>query len=453
MRLFSWLKKKQKEEDRFEPHNEPITTLDIDKATKDFEKSLDEFVEEQPKEPQIKFKAILSNKVLTVFLPGGDIITNTDATPELFVQVRDAKTEGKIRELMLSIEVTPPEKEKLDEVFYNEDIKEAIPEIVATGDFNEVGGVLYMNGIDVSIPKLLAKEILNAGSNNTSEYYDSLKSFWCWCVLNPDNVAREDLFGFLERGDFKITKNGFFLGYRSVVKREAKDKQSKALVQFISDKYLNIKMKQKKSPKNFTVVELKDGVLNVIHDKAIPQLKKEDNVIGNLADLYNGLDEMEDNDYTDNHTHTMTIKIGTPVKMARESCDNDPHSDCSRGLHIGNKRFGYSGNGDTTILVAVNPMNVVAVPNHNANKMRVCEYMPLGLVDNSKDWLEDVDSLSIESEYANSEIKDLHRLAVASDSKETKTKLLMGGGKLIEQVTLKLEDYQSAIVQRVTKIK
>lgn len=464
MGLFSWFKKKQVEAQTADqlPTTSNIQVINVDSPDGvNYVIGADPVKEEKGK---IKIKAIFSNKVLTVFLPSGDVITNTDASKEMLFQVQNAENESDIRDIMLSSEALQEIKEiksKEPEIkdrkpivhkaLANKEVKKALPEILATGEFTQKDDSLYLEGIDVAMPELLAKEFIKAGANVSSEYYDSLKSFWCWCVLNPDPIAREDLFGFLERGDFKITKYGFFLGFRNVVKiKEGQEVKDKTLTAFISDRYINIKTKQKKSPKNFYVFKEDDGSYSTYKDQKADRIIS---LIGNLADLYNGLSTLEDNEYTDAYTRKMNIKIGTAVKMERKNCDNDPYSECSKGLHVGNKSFGYQSHGNTTILVAVNPMNVVAVPNHDANKMRVCEYMPIAVVDGNNKWLEDADTLAIEEEYVNNEVKNLQELAKAAGKEEAKARLVMGGDEIVSQVAEKLEDLQSIIAQRVTKIK
>lgn len=468
MGLFSWFKKKQIEAETPAITDLPLTPQEALKKAEEVGKALHKAILERnggevDNSPKLKFKAILSNSVLTVFMPNGNIYTNTGASKEMLKQVQEAFTENEIRLILLGPDQEEePLKEELKrevETIKNDtEIALALPEIIGTGEFYEKEGGLYLNDIDVSIPKLLAREIIKAGKNDTSEYYDSLKRFWCWCVLNPDPQAREDLFGFLERGDFKITKNGFFLGYRNVIKKGNSDQKNTKLVEFITSKYLNIKIKQKKSPKNFIVRKLSSGDFEIQKSIYIPDLNG-DEIIGNLADLYNGLSEMEDNEYTDSHTRTMKIKLGTAVKMPRGECNSDPKEGCSEGLHVKSRKFGspYSF-GDTAILVAVNPMNVVAVPFYENNKMRVCEYMPLGVL-NKDDWdkfLDDADTLELEEEYADSELANLYKLA-SETSKNLKddAKKLIGDTsvEIIKQVAKTLNDYKQAIDQRVVEVK
>lgn len=424
MGLFGWLKKKKVEvEEEFVPDVETQNEVDF---------------QEEEKKNNLFIRAVLSNKTLTVFV-GENVYTNTNADRQMLVDVQNASSSDAVRAIMLGNDFDFPQMTKVTDALQDKAVIERLSEIIETGDFVELDNVLYMKGIDIPIPLLLAQEIIKAGEKETSEYYDALKNFWCWCALNPDPVARQDLFGFLERGDFKITSQGFFLGFRNVevVGGEEKDKN---LVEFISSKYLNIKVKQKKSPRNYWVFSEDGGTYSLHKDNTTDGISQ---LEGNLADLYNSLTVMKDNEYTDARTRSMKIKIGEVVKMDRTACDSDPNSECSRGLHIGNRAFGYSGFGNTTIVVIVNPMNVVAVPNHRANKMRVCEYFPLAALEGEpRDWLEDADTLSLETEYINKEVGNLF-------AEIAKGKISGEGTTIATQVTLKLEEMQFIVGQRV----
>src|SRR5690606_10549909 len=86
--------------------------------------------------------------------------------------------------------------------------------------------------------------------------------------------------------------------------------------------------------------------------------------------------------YTDNHTREMTIKIGHPVSISREQCDENPNRNCTKGLHVGTQSFVSAGSnfGDTIVACLVNPQHVVSVPYSDAHKMRVCEYYPFAVL-------------------------------------------------------------------------
>lgn len=77
----------------------------------------------------------------------------------------------------------------------------------------------------------------------------------------------------------------------------------------------------------------------------------------------------------DSHSKKIDNSIGLSPKMPRELVDKNRNNTCSTGLHVGAFQYVNSFSGDTTILVKVNPKNVVAVPpDYNQQKMRVCEY-------------------------------------------------------------------------------
>lgn len=82
-------------------------------------------------------------------------------------------------------------------------------------------------------------------------------------------------------------------------------------------------------------------------------------------------------------------KIGTFVEMDRSEVDANRESLCSSGLHCCS--FGYlsffSG-GSKTIIVKLNPKDVVSIPNdHKDQKIRCCRYFVLCEYDKESDYL------------------------------------------------------------------
>lgn len=82
-------------------------------------------------------------------------------------------------------------------------------------------------------------------------------------------------------------------------------------------------------------------------------------------------------DYKDHRTGTLDNSVGKVVSMPRNQVNEDSKQTCSYGLHVCSKEYldsmwGYRGK---TVLVKVNPRDVVAVPyDYNNSKMRVCQY-------------------------------------------------------------------------------
>jgi hypothetical protein len=94
------------------------------------------------------------------------------------------------------------------------------------------------------------------------------------------------------------------------------------------------------------------------------------------------------NDYKDKYSGKFDNSVtGVPIVMDRSKIDDNPNNHCSSGLHVGSIKYAgvggyYHDGGDRTMLVKVNPKDVVSVPNdHSCQKCRVCEYLVIGEVD------------------------------------------------------------------------
>jgi hypothetical protein len=82
--------------------------------------------------------------------------------------------------------------------------------------------------------------------------------------------------------------------------------------------------------------------------------------------------------FMDIYSGTFDNSVGTVVKMERRNVNEDSSQTCSAGLHVAASSYlnSYaSAANNKTIMVKVNPRDVVAVPHdYNFSKMRVCEY-------------------------------------------------------------------------------
>lgn len=113
-------------------------------------------------------------------------------------------------------------------------------------------------------------------------------------------------------------------------------------------------------------------------------------------------------DWKDLHSKTFDNSIGTVVKMDRTKVDDDPQHTCSHGLHVCADEYlkGYATGGNTrTLVVEVNPRDVVAVPyDYNFSKMRVCEYKVL-----SEIAVEDIPTILSSETYGDWDYDDYER--------------------------------------------
>lgn len=78
--------------------------------------------------------------------------------------------------------------------------------------------------------------------------------------------------------------------------------------------------------------------------------------------------------YVDCHSHKVTQKVGSYVHMDISLVDHNRRNECSNGLHVARRGYIRSFNGNVCVLAKVRPEDVIAVPDYDANKMRVCGY-------------------------------------------------------------------------------
>lgn len=90
--------------------------------------------------------------------------------------------------------------------------------------------------------------------------------------------------------------------------------------------------------------------------------------------------KMISKDYKDLRTGTMDNSIGAIPEMNRNECDEDPTRTCSTGLHFCSQKYlGFYSSGHRTVIVKVNPRDVVSIPtDYNNSKGRACRYEIVG---------------------------------------------------------------------------
>lgn len=90
-------------------------------------------------------------------------------------------------------------------------------------------------------------------------------------------------------------------------------------------------------------------------------------------------------DYKDCHTGTMDNSVGKVVEMARYDVDDNKDNTCSTGLHFCSKEYLSSFGGARTVIVKINPADVVSIPSdYNQTKGRACRYEVVGEIDADK---------------------------------------------------------------------
>lgn len=78
--------------------------------------------------------------------------------------------------------------------------------------------------------------------------------------------------------------------------------------------------------------------------------------------------------YIDCHSRKVKQKVGSYVCMSQDLVDHDRRNECSNGLHVARRGYIKHFPGDVCVAAKVAPEDVIAVPQYDANKMRVCGY-------------------------------------------------------------------------------
>lgn len=317
----------------------------------------------------------LINNVLSVTLNDNSILTKTEASPEDFHAIKSAITEEQVIEVMVSTESKKERDRILRDYKKMESLKNGIEHLTRFSMFTVKNDSLYLNGIDRSIPQLLAEKLLEVTNDINSEEelesnveFTSLKKFWLKCCLNPNAQSAEDLYVFLAHHQFKIDRHGNFYAYRRVVSKSSVDRE---FVNYISNTYNKVKAIWKKKPEDYRVVE-NNGQYKIQHVSS--NVHNGDTILGNLTSLYLELPNMSTNSYTSAHTGMEDYRVGSVISMPRHHGDDNNQVSCSKGFHAASKEYDYSGFGDTPILVIINPMDVLSVPVGEVGKLRTCRW-------------------------------------------------------------------------------
>ncbi len=284
-------------------------------------------------------------------------------------------------------------------------------------------GQVYLAGFNTPLPLTLIEVIKEYHENGYP--LDAIMNFWKLLMLNPDVRVRQDLFDFISTHDFVLTDAGYMVVYKAVYEKNSEnmDAEAKSFAEYISRQVLHVKKNWKCSARKYVVYkDLNTETWEITKRETAEgwdESEKQVEILGNLGELFDSIfnvevQENEDSNvpmFTDMYTRTMKIQLGVPVTQERKDCDADPRRDCSNGLHVGATNYVERfANSTSKILVCyVNPANVVAVPEYDHSKMRVCEYFPFALATYENGKIDIIEQAYFESDYCEYELEELER--------------------------------------------
>jgi len=276
---------------------------------------------------------------------------------------------------------------------------------------------VFLAGFNTPVPDGLVEIIRDYHENGFP--MDAILNFWKLLMMNPDVRVRHDLFDFISSHDFSLTDNGYMVVYKAVYDANEGEENDTEFAEFISNRYLHVKKTWKESPKNYVVYKNEDDEFSMTNVKTAEkwsETEKNIEFLGNLNELFDAIyntKEVESTTpvFTDMHTRKMRIELGIPVQQDRKECDADYRNECSNGLHVGATKYveSFASRNGTVLVCYVNPANVVAVPQYDHSKMRVCEYFPFAIATYQDNKIDVVEQAYFPADYCEYEIEELEK--------------------------------------------
>lgn len=153
---------------------------------------------------------ILNSKQLVVHYEGQSFNVKTENAYDLSKKlVANANNEEELYSLII-----PEYREKLEEIKI---VNSKIDKVRKSKYLSLINYCYYWKDVsDLSLPDFFVTKILEAEENNDEILLESYKNFWTLLSLNTDEACRVNLFKFLHKWGIRISRSGFFVGYRNV---------------------------------------------------------------------------------------------------------------------------------------------------------------------------------------------------------------------------------------------
>ena len=387
---------------------EEVTKQDFTILKNDVE-GIVNFLVDEIKKPKVKTLYQKAEKNLIVVY-GEDVLQGI-ITDEAVIEL--IKVAGSKQEIQALLDSQKPKKEEPVDERELENEQEQEREIVSnyldifegSRDFEVVEKKVFFKGIrSIEIPSLIVANFIQLIQDNPvepDEEYEALKMFTLKLLCNPIEQSREQLLNFVRKNDCRITSTGNITLYRRA--NRAKDEKTD-FVEFVSSQYLKVKG-WKKSPKNYWVWGNDDGSFTLL-DYNAKNTGIESNM-GNLYDLYVNLPKLEENLFVAQHKGAMKFKIGDVYKIEEQEVDLNADVCHAGGLHAACVDYDYSGYGNVSLCVLVNPSKAITVPYEDCGKLRCSEMFILGVHENEGQHISEESVHTFDEQYHNYSLEEL----------------------------------------------
>jgi hypothetical protein len=425
------------------------------------------------KKPYLNVKLV--NDSLTIVLNDGSVLSKPNATKDDYYAAVNARTEGSLYSICADSTVMEEKRKQEAEIARIKAVQQGIKRLEGLADFEIEGNSVKLAGTGRTMPQLLVEKFIELvdlydvdpyNDVTDDQEYQALKRFFMWCCLNPRAEVANDLYDFLNKNSFRITKQGFFVALRNVVTLRG----SVELVQFVSNAYNKVKAVWKKSPDKYTVF-LENCEYKLVHEDDLYETElvecqdcdgqgidwsceNDEDSVCEFCDGVGQCDNMNQINHGEKIGNLTELYLDLPN---RHEC-NWSTADCAHaGLHFTADEINYVGCGDQSVLILINPMKVVGI---GEAKGRCYEYLPIMTVsrEESTEILHDLDfdTLELDEAFAIHELENLAEKVKGGfvlEASKHQFNIPAMTHVQIENIVASLEEMKYSISNRVNIIK
>jgi hypothetical protein len=369
-----------------------------------------------------------SNNSLFIQFTDGEFIMQ-ECDKDTALQIFNMAQEGADKETVYAV-LDPQFKTLVEEIQVikqeNQLMLELVENVTSDERFYINNNQLYRQGIPIAIPKVLALRIQDCITNKQVEELDKLDKFWAWCARMKTAEVRESFYQYIQKNKLPITKEGWVVSFR----RADFVGTNKELQEFVTQERTRLRNNKKSTSVNVYKTEEDEYTLKAVSwvedDYEDEQVEVENELVGNLKELYESFGTMQDvmESSTSGSHGKAKYQIGVETRLPDEEVDWNPNNECSRGLHGHNGVYCDSGYGDTRFAFVVNPADVASCPYTDGSKFRAAAITPICILKDSDDLLNFEITEGMQEMITGVVLKDIARL-----EKLISGELTLGGGE------------------------
>lgn len=162
-------------------------------------------------------KIIRIKDQITIVFEDGSLLISKNCTDSIYNEILKCKNKEEVITIFEDIEFKNSSEEVKKSIEANKIIKKVDELLINSKIITKENNSYYWKNIStLSLPIDLTMKILIAEKNEDKEELKKLQNFWSLMSINKDTECRKNLYWFLQRWGFTLTKYGLFVAYRNI---------------------------------------------------------------------------------------------------------------------------------------------------------------------------------------------------------------------------------------------